>query len=152
MSDTRGLTEAQQETLTAVLDCLIPPDPATGKPGAGELGLAAYVTERLGQAVSALVPGLTALDTRATSSGSGRFAELAPEHRSETLEAYAADDPGFLPGLLFHVYCGYYQQAEVLEGLGMEGRPPHPKGYELGPDDPSLLDPVRARGAVYRRA
>ena len=53
-------------------------------------------------------------------------------------------------GVLFQTYAGYYQNPAVLEALGLEGRPPHPKGYEIGPDDPQLLDPVRARAPFYR--
>jgi hypothetical protein len=38
----------------------------------------------------------------------------------------------------------------VLEALGIEGRPPHPKGYTIEPTDWSLLDPVRRRSRRYR--
>jgi hypothetical protein len=32
----------------------------------------------------------------------------------------------------------------------MEGRPPHPKGYELEAGNLTLLDPVRGRRPFYR--
>jgi hypothetical protein len=148
--DQSALPGAAHATLVAVLDCLIPPDPDRGLPGAGALGLARYVEERLGDAVGALVPGLAALDAAAAGHGATGFAALAPRDRHAVLEAHAATDPGFVPGLVFHVYAGYYQSAEVLEALGMEGRPPHPLGYEIGPSDPGLLDPVRSRPKLYR--
>jgi hypothetical protein len=138
-------------TLAAVLDCLIPADAARGLPAAGALGLADYVEGRLGEAVGLIRPGLDALDARAQDLGAGRFAALDGPRREEVLRAHAQQDPGLLPPLLFHAYAGYYQSAAVLEALGMEGRPPHPKGYEIGPDDPHLLDPVRAREPFYRK-
>jgi hypothetical protein len=146
-----GLAGDDAATLSAVLDCLIPEDTARGLPSAAALGLADYVTGRLGDAVVLIRPGLAALDAGAQALAGTHFAELPRSQRDEVLRAHAANDPGFLPALIFHTYAGYYQSAAVLEALGMEGRPPHPKGYEIGPDDPHLLGPVRARAPFYRK-
>ena len=40
--------------------------------------------------------------------------------------------------------------SEVLAGLGLEPRPPHPEGYEMAASDFSILDPVRKRSKLYR--
>jgi hypothetical protein len=48
------------------------------------------------------------------------------------------------------VYSGYYQHPRVVEALGLEARAPHPKGFSMEPDDWTILDPVRARGKMYR--
>jgi hypothetical protein len=146
------MTDETSATLSAMLDCLIPADPARGLPGAGALGLARYVTERLGDALATLAPGFSALDAAAGEHGGRRFADLDAGDRAAVLRAHAERDPGFLAPLLFHTYAGYYQNPTVLEALGMEGRPPHPKGYELEPGDLTLLDPVRARPQLYRDA
>jgi len=45
----------------------------------------------------------------------------------------------------------YYRDDRVMQSLGMELRPPFPKGFEVEQGDWSLLDPVRARPAFYRR-
>jgi hypothetical protein len=45
----------------------------------------------------------------------------------------------------------YYRDDRVLRSLGLELRPPFPKGYELEAGDWSLLDPVKARPSVLRR-
>ena len=45
---------------------------------------------------------------------------------------------------------GARMPARVVAALGLEPRPPHPKGYEMGTDDLTLLDPVRRRGPRYR--
>jgi hypothetical protein len=44
----------------------------------------------------------------------------------------------------------YYQAPRVVEALGLEARPPHPKGYEVELGDLTLLDEVRRRGKLYR--
>jgi len=54
--------------------------------------------------------------------------------------------------LMFHAYIGYYQHPRVIEGLDLPPRPPHPKGYEMAPNDLSLLEPVRKRGKAYRES
>ena len=41
---------------------------------------------------------------------------------------------------------------KVLEGLGLEPRPPFPQGYTLEPGDLSALERVRARGQLWRDA
>jgi hypothetical protein len=38
-----------------------------------------------------------------------------------------------------------------MQSLGMEARPPFPQGYEVPEGDWSMLDPVRARGSIYKK-
>jgi len=144
------MSKEMRDALVAVLDCLIPEDAARGLPSAGALGLAGYVAERLGDALASLAPGFAALDAAAQQRDARRFAELDTREAREVLRRYAERDAGFLPALVFHAYAGYYQNPAVLEALGMEGRPPHPKGYELEAGDLGLLDPVRGRAPLYR--
>ena len=56
----------------------------------------------------------------------------------------------FVLPLTLHAYTAYYQQRRVIEALGREARPPHPRGYEMEPNDLSLLEPVRHRPKLYR--
>ena len=46
----------------------------------------------------------------------------------------------------------YYRDDRVVRSLGLEPRPPYPKGHVLEDGDWSLLDPVRARPPMWRRA
>jgi hypothetical protein len=39
-----------------------------------------------------------------------------------------------------------------MRSLGMEARAPFPKGFEVPAGDYDLLDPVRARGPIWRDA
>ena len=44
----------------------------------------------------------------------------------------------------------YYRDDRVMRSLGMEPRPPFPKGYEVAQGDWSLLEPVKARDPFWR--
>jgi choline dehydrogenase-like flavoprotein len=46
----------------------------------------------------------------------------------------------------------YYRDDRVVRSLRLEPRPPYPKGHVLEDGDWSLLDPVRARSPLWRRA
>jgi hypothetical protein len=45
----------------------------------------------------------------------------------------------------------YYRDDRVMRAIGMEPRPPFPKGFQVQAGDLSLLDAVKARGPIYRR-
>jgi hypothetical protein len=96
--------------------------------------------------------GLHALASAARDRGAASFAALAPADRAAALEAIQTAEPAFVPTLVFHTFAHYYQAGAVVEGLGLEDRPPYPKGYEVEVGDLSLLDPVRARPKLYRDA
>ena len=44
----------------------------------------------------------------------------------------------------------YYRDDRVMASIGIEVRPPFPEGYAVEEGDLSLLDPVRARGPIWR--
>ena len=132
-----GFSVEQRRTLTAVLNGIIPASPERGLPGAGELGLAEVLDDVLED--SAELRPLIA-----------RGLALADERGVADLAALDADVPGFLPSLVFHTYMAYYQDPRVQRALGLEARPPHPLGYEMEPNDLSLLDPVRERPKLFR--
>ncbi len=148
-----GFSPAQRVALEAVLETVIPRSADGALPGAGEIGLTSAIEEKLGAMCAITARGLDALDAAARERGAAGFAALAPADRSDVLNAHASSDPGFLPGLVFQLYSAYYQHPLVQAGLGLEPRPPHPKGYPLEqPDLDALLAPVRARAKLYRDA
>jgi hypothetical protein len=68
------------------------------------------------------------------------------------LREFAETDQFFVPAFLFLVYSTYYQHPRVLGALGLEARPPHPKGYPMEPTDLTILDPVRRRAGMFRKS
>ena len=114
-------------------------------PGAGELGLARFVEDVVGSSAE-----LAAVVSRGLEIVSALPDDPAQTSGPALLEALAAEEPGMVPALIFHLYIGYYQSPGVIEALGIPPRPPHPEGYELEPGDLGLLDDVRARSPFYR--
>jgi hypothetical protein len=97
-----------------------------------------------------LTQGLAALDDVARRSGAEGFGALSPTARIAALRASEQAEPMFLSTLLTLACVGYYSAEPVVAALKGSARPPHPLGYDLEPDDLSLLDAVRARGRLYR--
>jgi hypothetical protein len=146
------LSHEDELALSCVLDEIIPPSADGRLPGAGELGLVSVIREELRKSPDlrlAVSQGLAALDELSRARG-GAFPSLDARDRLEVMNELVTAQPAFLPGLIFHTYCAYYQAPRVVEGLGLEARPPHPQGYTLESGDLGLLDPVRQRGPMYR--
>lgn len=148
------LSAEQLRTLAGVLDEIIPPSDDASFPGAGALGLAAYVEQTLARTADlrpVIAQGLATIDRLVRTRRAESFATLCREDRLEVLNELAATDAAFLPSLTFHTYVGYYQHGRVLEALRLEARPPYPKGHEMQPSDlATLLEPVRRRAKLYR--
>ena len=142
-------TVLPQASFGAVLDLLIPARDGS-MPGAGALGLGAYVEARLGDAQPLVAGAVAALDDRAREEGCEDFAGLGGPRAAELLQEVAAGHPGFLESVIFHAYSGYYQHPQVVESIGLEARPPFPGGYGLEQGDLGLLDDVRSRPKLYR--
>jgi len=141
------------QLLSLVLDELIPPRPDGPLPGAGTLGVGAVVQHAAAgtpELEQMLTHGLAALDDVARRVGAEGFASLSPAARIDALRDIERAEPMFVPTLLTLACVGYYSAEPVVAALKGSARPPHPLGYELESDDLSLLDPVRARGKLYR--
>ncbi len=147
-------TAAQQAALSSLLDVMIPPGGDGRMPGAGQIGLGTRLCADLAahpELVATVRAGLAALDTRARAQGAAAFVSLDPERRAAVVHEQHVHDSSLVSTMLFPVLVGYYEHPRVLEALGAEPRPPFPRGYELPPFDPTLLEPVRQRARkLYR--
>lgn len=147
------LSTRECDTLAALLDAIIPRSGDGALPGAGELGIVPTV-EDLARRIPGIAPvlaqGLAAADRLASARAPSGFPALSPEERRGVVEALGAAEPALLPTLTFLAYVGYYQQRSIVESLGLEHRPPHPKGHEMEANDLTLLEPVRRRPKLYR--
>lgn len=143
MDEDYDLGEERRERLAAVLDLLIPPDRQRGMPGAGEVcveAIEAALRTSPGHRLT-VEPGLDLFADRESGLGT----------RDAALAAVQEETPGFVPTLLFLTYSAYYQHPRVIEALGLEARPPHPRGFEMAASDlDALLAKVRSRGRLYR--
>jgi hypothetical protein len=146
--DVPAFSAADLRMLASVLDEIIPPRPDGRLPGAGQLGIADYIDaalRKVPEMKSMIVQGLADVDALARRRHGSGFAALSREEKVQLL-----NEQGFVLPLTFHAYTGYYQDARVVAALGLEARPPHPKGYHMEPTDLALLDPVRQRPKTYR--
>jgi hypothetical protein len=149
-----GLSPDEARALAAVLDEIIPPSHERRLPGAGEVGVVARIEEALREDPGlrpVLTAGLEALEELARERGAPGFAELSRAGRLASLNELAAKAPLFLPALVGRTFVGYYRDPRVLEGLGLGGEPPFPRGYEVEPTDFGILAPVRRRAPIYRQ-
>jgi Gluconate 2-dehydrogenase subunit 3 len=147
-----ALTAAQSATLDAVLNLIVPASADGRMPGAAEVGVPAYFLAEAADALPELREELDELERRANARFARGYAALKQHERQSLLGELRAQAPAFMNRLAMETLACYYQHERVLAGLGMEARPPYPKGYQVAPGDLSLLAPVRARGKIYRDA
>lgn len=144
----QGFSTDERRTLESVLDEIIPPSADGRLPGAGQIGLAADIDAALQKVPdlrAMIAQGLADLDAAARARNAGSFSALAKADKVHLLNEH-----GFVLPLAFQTYTAYYRHPQVLEALGMEPRAPHPEGYQMPPNDLSLLDAVRHRTKRYR--
>ena len=148
----RFLSQSQHKLVTAVLDRLIPPH--GNMPSAGELGTADYldgIAAGSAQLARLFSGGLQDIEIAAARVGSG-FEELSGDQQDEVLKGVEADSPQFFGLLVRHTYNGYYSNPKVVELLGLDPRPPQPRGNRVERGDLSSLQVVVERGQAYRDA
>jgi hypothetical protein len=146
------LTSGQQASLDIVLNMIVPPSADGRMPGAAEVGVPDYLYAEARDALPVLCRELEELDQRSRERFARGFAQLEGHERKPLIEEMRAREPSFMNRLAMETLACYYLHDRVIEGLGMEARPPYPKGYQVEQGDLSLLDPVRARGKIYRDA
>jgi hypothetical protein len=137
------LTTEQQQTLSALLDALLPASDDGSLPSAQELDLIGYLNEKAEEFVPVLVQIVGNFDDA--------FTGLSRSERHPLVEAFSTTQPELFNGLLFHTYTCYYQDDRVLEGIGLGAGPPFPKGNTVEAGDLSLLDPVVKLSQTYRK-
>lgn len=142
------LSADQTHSLRCLAEMMIPASAEYDVPSAGDEAIFADILRSLGRDEAHGIAVLQALDAI----GGGLFADLEKERR-EAVVARLRDTGGEgLASLTRIVLQCYYRDDRVMRSLGMEPRPPYPKGFEVEQGDWSLLDPVRARRKLYRDA
>jgi hypothetical protein len=146
MSVETNLTAAQRDDLRAVAAMIIPASSEYNVPGADDAAIQADMLATLGRDTPAVS---AALDHLARLAGQP-LAKLDAAQREAVAREFRASG-GAAATLVRVVLQCYYRDDRVLRSLGLELRPPFPKGYELEQGDWSLLDPVKARPSTLRR-
>ena len=142
------LGDAEKRTLAAMCARMIPASDEFKVPGADDALIQADIAKSLGRDATAVHAALAKLEAIA----GGSLADLTVEKQETacaTLRAEGAMDLTLLTRIILQCY---YRDDRVMISLGMEPRPPFPKGHVLPQGDWSLLEPVRARGKIWRDA
>lgn len=147
MSVETNLTAAQRDDLRAVAAMIIPASSEYNVPGADDAAIQADMLATLGRDTPAVA---AALDHLARLAGMP-LAKLDPAQREAVAREFRGSGGAAAATLVRVVLQCYYRDDRVLRSLGLELRPPFPKGYELEQGDWSLLDPVKARPPTLRR-
>jgi hypothetical protein len=148
MSESNQLTPVQCDDLRAIAGVIIPASEEFDMPGADDPTIQSDIVATLGRDASLV---REALDQLARLAGSP-LARLDPVRRNAVTVELRAQGGAAVATLTRIVLQCYYRDDRVVRSLGLEPRPPHPKGHVLEDGDWSLLDPVRARPPMWRRA
>ena len=147
MSVETSLTPAQRDDLKVVAAMIIPASSEYNVPGADDAAIQADMLATLGRDAPAVS---AALDHLARLAGMP-LAKLDAAQRDAVAREFRTSGGAAAATLVRVVLQCYYRDDRVLRSLGLELRPPFPKGYELEQGDWSLLDPVKARPSTLRR-
>jgi hypothetical protein len=148
MSAEKALSPLQRDDLRVVAGMIIPACEQYGVPGADDAAVQADILATLGRDAELV---REALDHLARLTGMP-LANLGESAREAVAGQFRASGGAAAAALTRVVLQCYYRDDRVLRSLGLELRPPFPKGYDLEQGDWSLLDPVKARPSMWRRA
>ena len=141
-------SDLERETLRCVLRHMIPASAELGVPGADDPLIFADILRSIQRDRWRVGEALRVIDALC----GGGLAGLADSDQEKCLSEFRTRHPD-LSGILESAAARcYYRDDRVMASIGMEARPPFPLGYEVDQGDWSLLDPVRARGRIYRDA
>ena len=140
------LTAEQIRDFRALAGTIISASATYGVPGADEERIFNDILRSLERDRDDICQALTHLARLA----GGAFAELDPARRAEVAATFRETGGAPLAALVRVVLLCYYRDDRVMQSLGLEPRPPFPKGHVVEQGDWSLLDPVRARPPMYR--
>ena len=140
------LTAAQRDDLRTIAAMIIPESAEYRVPGADDTRIQADILATLGRDTGQVA---AALDHLARLAGTP-LARLDPTRREAVAKEFRANGGVPAATLVRVVLQCYYRDDRVLRSLGLELRPPFPKGHVLPDGDWSLLDPVKVRSAKLR--
>jgi hypothetical protein len=148
MTAENALTPAQRDDLRVVSAMMIPASAEYDVPGADDDAIQTDILATLGRDSKRVGE---ALDHLARLAGMP-LKQLDQARRDAVAKEFRSGGGAAAATLIRVVLQCYYRDDRVLRSLGLELRPPFPKGHPLEQGDWSLLEPVMARPPMWRRA
>jgi hypothetical protein len=140
------LSASEAADLRCLAGMIIPASAKYDVPGADDDTIFADIVAGIGRDADKVRAALARLRTLA----GGSFAALDATRRADVAAKLRAEGGAAVGALTRIVLLCYYRDDRVMVSLGLEARPPFPKGHVLEQGDWSLLDPVRARKPFWR--
>ena len=140
------LSAGEKECLKCIAGHMIPASAQFGMPAADDAAIVADMVGSVRRDVENLKQLLGLVDRAA----GGSLCALPAQEQKPLLTRLRAEGPAAFAVVEALIARAYYRDERVLRSIGMEPRPPFPKGYPLPETDWSLLEPVRARGSIGR--
>ena len=141
-----GLSRADLRDLRRIAGIMIPVSTQYRIPGADDDAIFADIVRSLGRDRDHVRKALAMLREMA----GGDFAGLDAAKAEATAMALLGREGAVIAALGRAVLQCYYRDDRVIAALGLEPRPPFPKGHALEQGDWSLLDAVRGRPRMWR--
>lgn len=138
----------EQRRLRAVAGSMVPSSATHGMPGADDPVIFAGILQAAEEDPQPLRLALSRLDALS----GGDFASMTPSGQAALAAELRQRHPDSFLVLVTLVVRFYYRDDRVMRVIGMEPRAPFPQGFVVEQGDWSLLAPVRARPAFYRKA
>jgi hypothetical protein len=142
------LSDAEIADLRCLAGIIIPPSAKYGVPGADDDTIFADIVNSIGRDSANVRAALAKLRMLT----GGPLGALDAARRGDVVSKLRAQSGAEVGVLTRIVLLCYYRDDRVMVSLGLEARPPFPKGHTLEQGDWSLLDPVRVRAPFWRRA
>jgi hypothetical protein len=141
-----SLSPTEAQDLRRIARTMIPANEDYGVPAADDAIIIADIVRSLGRDLGEVRVALAELAALA----GGAFAELDTARAEVVAETFLAARSPAMAVLGRVILQCYYRDDRVLHSLGVEPRPPFPKGHTLEQGDWSLLDAVRRRPRLWR--
>ena len=147
MPDEISLSQTQRDNLRIVAAIIIPASAEYGVPGADDPAIQADILRTLGRDAKLVGEALDHL----TRLAGGPLAELDGPRREATAILFRLNGSAAAMTLTRVVLQCYYRDDRVVRSLGLEPRPPFPRGHVLEQGDWSLLEPVKTGPVKLRK-
>ena len=148
MQSNDELTTLQRDDLRTLAGMMIPASVEYAVPGADDAAIQADIIATLGRDRSAVRSTLDHLARLAAQP----LSMLDSANRDAVIAEFRTTGGVAAATLSRVILQCYYRDDRVLKSLNLEPRAPFPRGHQLEQGDWSLLDAVKARAPMWRRA
>ena len=138
--------------LNSLLKIIIPKSKDGKMPSASEIGFFEYIAQYDSYIIPEIIKHLKNINKLSQEKYKSEFIDL-PEHEKDIIfKIISKTEKIFIDKILEKILDCYYTNDRVLVGLGLDPKPPFPVGNDIETGDLSLLNPVKQRGEIFRKA